>query len=528
MAKRFVRSWDVFDTLVTRRCGDPHAIFDLMGAHLGGDFRSARIRAENAARTSKGEISLDDIYDVLREDRGWTPEERLRALELEISTELANVIPVAENLLRVRDGDVLVSDMYLPHDIIMRLLRSAGLDKDVTLFVSTHGKADGSMWKRLRTRYFIVKHTGDNPRSDFLRPLLHGIPAGVTEASTETPWERLLRCNGAPALSAFTREMRLRTYPEGRSERTLRAAQVEANFPLLLLASAALVRWCRDHGVSRALLSSRDCVLWAPLAAKVARHAGNEVAVEYFLISRVAALKSSETYLSYASKRITPDCVVVDLSMTGVSLAGLADRLGIAEVRGFVIAWHQSIATSLYGDSFRPKARVRIESLMAEVSHNDLEALNQDVSPSIHDVLETADGLAVTYGPENRSPGVLEAVRVQNAGFAELLDHVPDSVLAEALEIAKSTRLVFLIRECERHAGSFKTVVTRASPGAALWNDPNGIKLKLPYATGNARSRWLARTLVRLLGPFGRPGSFVHRYGKIAAMALRGRTSARQ
>jgi hypothetical protein len=521
MNKRIVRSWDVFDTLITRRCGHPHAIFDLMGAVLGDDFRTSRIQAESAARASKHEISLDDIYDKLQIERNWSAEERQSALELEIRTEFANVIPIAENLSRVRDGDVLVSDMYLPRETIMGLLRTAGLDKDVTLFVSTNGKADGSMWRRLNAQYLILKHTGDKPGSDFLRPLWHRIPAGLTDASMETPWERVLRCNGAPALSAYVREMRLRAFDQSTASRTLQAAQIEVNFPLLLLASAALVQWCTERGVSRALMSSRDCILWALLAEKVARHAGDRLAVEYFLISRVAALKSSERYLAYAAKRITPDSVVVDLSMTGVSLAGLADRLGIEDVRAFVIAWHQSIATSLYGDRFQAKAKVRIDFLLAEVAHNDLEAFNQAPSPSIHDAHETADGVSVTYASENRSPAVLEAVRFQNTAFAELVDLVPEVVLQEALEIARSTRLVFLVRECERHASNFKTVITRANPGAALWNDPNGIELKLPYATHSRLPRWLARALKRVLKPLLRPRSPLYRYAKIPGLVLR-------
>jgi hypothetical protein len=207
--------------------------------------------------------------------------------------------------------------------------------------------------------------------------------------------------------------------------------------------------------------------------------------------------------------------------MTGVSLAGLAERLGIQDVRGFVIAWHQSLAKSLYGERFQSKAKVNVDFLLAEVIHNDLEALNQALSPSIHDVVETSNGLSVTYASENRSRAVLEAVRVQNAAFAELLDRVPEAVLDEALNVARSTRLVFLVRECERHAGNFSTVITRARPGAALWNDPNGITLNLPYATLHPVPRWLAHTLKRVLKPLIRPGSFLYRYGKIPGMVRR-------
>jgi hypothetical protein len=501
MTTRLVRSWDVFDTLIARRCVHPFAIFEMMGTVLGPGFAASRIRAELAARASKDEISLDDIYDELQNEKGWTAVERQQALELEISTEFANVIPVMRNLVRVRDGDILVSDMYLPHDVILGLLRSAGLDRSVTLYVSTRGKADGSIWKPLKARYFILKHTGDHPGADFLRPLLHWVPAGLTDASAETPWERLLRANGAPELSRYVREMRLRTLSTSAASRALQAAQIEANFPLLLLASAALVAWCRDRGISRALMASRD---------------------EYLLISRVAALKSSEHYLAYAARRITTDSVVVDLSMTGVSLAGLADRLGMSEVNGFVVALHQSVAGSLYGGKFQPKARVKFEYLIAEVIHNDLEALNQALTPSVHDVTETAEGLAVTYAAENRSLAVLQAVQIQNTVFTDLVDRVPDVVLDEALALARSTRLLFLVRECERHVGTFKTVVTRAGPGAALWNDPNGITLKLPYASRNPVTRWLVPAVKRVLKPLFRPGAPLHPYITIPGLVQRG------
>ena len=520
MTKRLVRSWDVFDTLISRKCGEPQKIFSLMGAVLGDGFTSARVKAESTARALGQEITINDIYDELQRDMGWTAQDRQRALNLELSTEFENVIPITENMARVRDGDIAVSDMYLPREIILELLRAAGLKKEVTVFVSNNGKADGSMWRRLKTQFHILKHTGDNLRSDFLRPLRHGIPARLSETSAETAWERVLRCNGAPALSAYVREMRLKTFEQNGSFRAVQKAQIEANLPLLLFASAALVRWCEEHGISRALMSSRDCVLWVLLAEKVARHAGSGLNVEYFLTSRVAALRSSERYLEYAAKRITPDSVVVDLSMTGVSLAGLADRLGIIEVRAFVIAWQQSISKVLYGDKPQSKARVNFEFLTAEVIDDDLEAVNQALSPSIHDVHETSGGVLVTYASENRSRPMLEAISVQHAMFNQLVDRIPTAVLSEALELAKSTRLVFLVRECARHAGSCKTLISDSRPGAALWNDPNAIKLNLPYATPNPALKRVGNITKSLFKPLLPPGSFLHSLAKSSDVIL--------
>ncbi len=521
MTRRIVRSWDVFDTLIARRCGHHEGIFDLMGAVLGADFKSARVKAELAARKSAGEITLQDIYTELGVALCWSEDIRQRALELELRTEFENVVPIMENLARVQEGDIAVSDMYLSRETIHGLLRAAGLQKAITVFVSNNGKANGRAWRELKKQFFILRHTGDNPHSDFLRPLRHGIPARLTEAGAETAWERVLRCNGAPVLSAFVREMRLRCADTDSSVRAIRMAQAEANFPMLLFASGALLRWCNAQGVTKALMCSRDCVLWAPLAERLARHAGCPLTVEYFLTSRVAALKSSDKYLAYAAKRIRADSVVVDLSMTGTSLAGLADRLGMEHVRGFVIAWHQSIARSLYGERPKAKAIVDIEFLTAEVIDDDLEAINQALTPSIHDVEEAVGGLTVTYGSENRTPKVMEAVRVQHEAFAELLARLPDAVMDEALALAGGSRLVFLVRECARQAGRHETVISKARPGAALQNDPNAIQLNLPYASQHPVTRWLASTIKKLLKPLLPPGSFLYSLGKSAGLVQR-------
>lgn len=504
MKKPFVRSWDAFDTLIARKCIQPERIFESISASDGPAFVAARVNAEEVAGRQEDSEAFGDIYNHIQAFLDWDDSRKLAALDAEIQAEMDNVIPIAENMSRVRDGDLVVSDMYLPPKIVLAMLRSAGLTKTVDVIVSRDGKSNGSMWKRLRRRFNILLHTGDNPRSDFLQPLRHGIPARLTEASAETEWERTLRCNGAPELGSFVREMRLRTHHEDPASRALQRAQVEANFPLLLIAGAALVRWCETQGISRALMSSRDCVLWAPLAAKLAQHAGSTLAVEYFLTSRVAALKSSDHFLAYARKRISTSSVVVDLSMTGISLAGLADRLGLPEVNAYVISWHQSATKTLYGRQYVPSAKVLMNYLTSEVIKEDLESVNQASTPSVHDVEETPKGLEVTYGHESRPKEVLEAIAIQDATFNQMLDHVPASVLDEAFTLADSTKLVFLVRECARQIDRFDTVIGRARPGSALRNDPNALKLGLPYATQHAAvraaenaMRWAASFLPR-------------------------------
>jgi hypothetical protein len=518
--RRFIRSWDVFDTLIARRCVSREGVFDLMAEVLGSGFTAKRVQAELDARQHGREITIEDIYDQLQRVLEWTAAERQFALELELKTELDNVIPIADNLSRVKAGDIAISDMYLSPAIIGGLLRAAGLDKEIPVFVSNNGKGDGNMWLKLRREFCILGHTGDNAHSDFLRPWRHGVPARLTETSKETDWERLLRCNGAASLSAYVREMRLRVADADLGTRDLRRAQIEGNLPLLLFASAALIQWCNINGITRALMCSRDCVLWAPLAQKVAQHVGSPLEVEYFLISRVAAIKPSEKYLRYASQRLKPNTVVVDLSMTGTSLACLADRLGIERVRAFVIAWERSIAITLYGDKVRPKARIDAEYLTSEVIDDDLEAVNQAPTPSVQDVEENHSGLRVTYAAENRTESVLAAVRVQQAEFLDLVKNLPKHVIDEAIALAKSPRLIFLVRESARRAGKIETIISRARPGAALWNDPNAVTLGLPYANRRRMVRWLVGTVRRILRPLMPPGSFLHGLDRSSGLIL--------
>jgi hypothetical protein len=515
MKKRFVRSWDVFDTLIARRCVYPGAIFDQMNALLGDSFKASRVLAEKTAREEKCEISLDDIYCKLQMLNGWDSQQRENAKNLEIRTEFENVIPINENLSRVCDGDILVSDMYLSCEIIMKLLRSAGLDKEVTLFVSSNGKADGSMWKRLKSQFYIIKHTGDNPISDFLRPIFHRIPASLTDASDETEWELLLRRNGAPFISAFVRESRLRVYDKNKNLHRAQKAQVEANFPFLLLASAALVNWCEENKISRALMSSRDCILWVKVAQKIVNYKASTLEVEYFYISRVTALEPSDHYLNYASKRLKSNTVVVDLSMTGVSLAVLAERLGLKEVLSYVISWQGHIAKSLYGDKYSRNVKINVEYITSGVIREDVEAVNQAKTPSIHDVQEINDHLSITYASDNRSSNFLKEVDVQHIAFIDMLNRSEAVVLNEALVLGKSTRLAFLIRECARHISKFDTLIARTRR-LDPWNDPNELKLKLhSYREAHRYSTFFFNLIKKLIKIAIPEGEFLRKFKKI-------------
>lgn len=171
-------SWDCFDTLVARRRCSPHSIFWSMAYHTGRsggeNFVGDRCRAEQEAGHS-----LDTIYDRLKLNRKLTTEECDRLKQLEIETEIEHCIPINKNMLRVKDGDYVVSDMYLPAWVLRAMLRKCGLKANVNIVVGQNIKGSGHIWGSLPA--FSV-HTGDNGHADVNSPVAHG---RIAELSTE-------------------------------------------------------------------------------------------------------------------------------------------------------------------------------------------------------------------------------------------------------------------------------------------------------------------------------------------------------
>src|SRR5262245_12403098 len=112
-------------------------------------------------RGTHSALHLRDIWHTVAGLTGLDPATTDRLLDLEVHLEHDEAIPIAENLAQVRDGDLLVSDTYLPPDIVRSLLRRAGLERQVALVVSNDGKFTSRVWPRLLAAVAIRQHLGD-------------------------------------------------------------------------------------------------------------------------------------------------------------------------------------------------------------------------------------------------------------------------------------------------------------------------------------------------------------------------------
>lgn len=250
-----------------------------------------------------------DFYDTLVARR------TIKDSLLKGQDEIDNLIPIKENIIRVQKNDIIISDYDYPAIVERGAKEICNLSNLV--YVTQDGKLTGEIWKALKPDV----HTGDNPHSDVLTPSNAGIKTILVTTAQPTASENLLRNT---SIHSVIREQRLRTYNP--KLRDIELLQIEINFPLLFLASILLHNKMESEGLTRVLMSSRDCFLWTRLQEKVCKILGGKYDVHYFYTSRIARNEPSEPYLRYVNNVLTDTSLVVDLCGYGHSLPRLIAR----------------------------------------------------------------------------------------------------------------------------------------------------------------------------------------------------------
>lgn len=215
-------SFDIYDTLITRKTATPEGIFALMQKKLSEsekysdfpkrlvhNFYLFRMQAEKVARNTyiAGEIhdiTISQIYECIRLIGEVTENQAERLMALEIETEMENSLPVFANIEKVRvlkekgKRVVLISNMYMrTEDIRKILLQMDSVFQDITIYVSGDlGKTKGT-----KTLYQYVRqhekvefanwhHLGDDLDLDVEIPKSMGIQAEYLKKAELLDWEK--------------------------------------------------------------------------------------------------------------------------------------------------------------------------------------------------------------------------------------------------------------------------------------------------------------------------------------------------
>lgn len=190
-------SFDIFDTCLIRKCGEPNNVFDIMAERafctpVTSEEKRAFVasRIEAAVNSWSENQTLRDIYDTFQYDHpNLKPKHEL--IELEQSVEREMLCPVQEMVNFItsarRKGKriVFISDMYLGGVFLKSILQEAGLyQQGDSIYVSCDvgaTKASGELFSFVHQQenipYREWHHYGDNANSDVKAPRKLGIHA---------------------------------------------------------------------------------------------------------------------------------------------------------------------------------------------------------------------------------------------------------------------------------------------------------------------------------------------------------------
>lgn len=237
MGKRMVYSFDVFDTLITRKTATPLGVFAYMqkrlqeeknyfGIHsfIRDNFYELRIGAESAARRyfySKEiqDVTLEQIYEVMGRTACLTKSDMdllatlERETEIELSVGIDSNIDYLRKLYEQGEKIVLISDMYLDSATIRSMLVKAdSVFENIPLYVSSEimkTKGFGELYSYVMVKEQISVeewvHIGDNPHSDVSVPEKMGITVRPVKAKTLLPCEEgAIKARESDACVQFT------------------------------------------------------------------------------------------------------------------------------------------------------------------------------------------------------------------------------------------------------------------------------------------------------------------------------------
>jgi hypothetical protein len=321
LIKPLVNSWDVFDTLLTRFVLDPMQVFALIDRrHPGVDFMRRRLEAQ-AALDKIGRPYV--IYEIYRQmvERGLAAGNAKILLSEELATEKSVMLPVRKAVVQVTPTDLLISDMYLPSEVISAMLaETCDLHCALPVIRSNWGKHSGTIWPKILQHYVIRTHYGDNAVADGAVPRKFGIDTVLLRDIELTEWEKTVGRLGLGQLALIQRETRLRSLrPDAGIYENLAAGPYLG----LLLGYAGYLE--NRYGDAAAFgFLSRDC----DDLGRIFRTVFPAISSSNIDLSRRLTRDAGND--AVFSDAIPAACVLVDGVSTGRSVAALLQRIGSA------------------------------------------------------------------------------------------------------------------------------------------------------------------------------------------------------
>lgn len=424
---RKIHTFDIFDSLVTRRCLKPVNIYNEIQRDSKVDnFTQIRVQAEK--NISGSPHNLDGIYDEIVKSFGIEKSVADTLKEMEIDYEIKNAIPIQENIDQVHDGDILITDMYLPRWVIESILEKVGLRKQVGLIISNSGKYSGDIWPKLNDSFLIEQHLGDNLHSDVNTPSSNGIFSLQAKNHRPSNVELLFESNGFIHLSRVIRESRLRSFTDNLTilENEQRMLQINYSMPMLLMACVHIHNTAQEHSLDQILFSSRDCYVLEKMYRYLAKNLNWYEKSCYFFTSRVSRLTASKPYIAYFKSLNKGKSMVVDMCGSGWSLGQLYSQADCKPYTYFVHYLNNSSINKTYEEisPFKTSEKPFFLTDDPSLSNVVIEFANYTFSGMFLDMksLEGYDGFIPEFEDPNYPLAVLSALKQMQLGQDIFID----------------------------------------------------------------------------------------------------------
>lgn len=315
-------SFDVFDTLFSRQCIYPDSIFDCVrrkmensdlgyNTYLIREFTQIRRWCEANVREyykksvlirrdDKLEIQLSEIYDHMATLFPLSKEQRAQLISWECEAEIRSVIPLTDKIEylkeRLSEGNdvVLISDMYLPKEIITQMLAKADpVLATLPLFLSsdcgyqkTTRKLFLEVYDSLDYHYTEWIHMGDSKFADDTQPSHLGIvtqPITIPEMNEyETEMASYTEEYGMHSVVKLFRNFRL----EGHDDREIFAYEYASLYFVPYVHWAVMDAMAR--GYKTLYFISRDGYYLKLVADAIIKNKGFDIKTKYIYGSRKA------------------------------------------------------------------------------------------------------------------------------------------------------------------------------------------------------------------------------------------------
>lgn len=380
--KKAVDSWDLFDTLVGRFHIAPESIFDLMAQKTGmPGFKAERIKAQHDLDAIGKPYDLREVYRRFCESTGADVHTTAPALfALEVATEIDQLIPVRSQISQVARGDLVVSDTYLPDDVVVDILqRICGLRQNRhPPVVGNWGKHRGTVWPLIQQHFIVRCHHGDNRHADIAMPQRHRIAAKHVTDTGVTPWENTLLQEGMREVALALREVRLRCAPAQAG--AFEYAVAGEFLAMLLLFALYLRNRAQEQNIGHYLFAAREGVHLSAVFRALMPGFHSET------IDFNRRMLETDRADAWFRSRITPQSAVVDIVSSGRSFGLFCARLGMAVPLVTLI----DVGGHLPPEVIEARGRNGFHAIVDSASLGEMpysiEALTDPGYPSVHNI----------------------------------------------------------------------------------------------------------------------------------------------